>query len=245
MRRVVVSSTAVRRSADRTITRCQRLHTTTRACTAFSQSHHADIRNHHLSTHMRQFVIPFQSAQQHAFHSSVLRAEEAAPAVDTASSNNDAEEVHPTDLEYDLPPTPPLSAESPEKVDALFHKVLWLDMIEVHLLTQLVHERMGGHWSELSGSGGPVRAQASAAGGGAEAEEEEAKSTMDLKLVGFDSKAKIKVIKEIRAIAGLGLKEAKELVESAPKVIQKDLSPEKAEELKAQIEAVGGQIEIV
>jgi large subunit ribosomal protein L7/L12 len=73
----------------------------------------------------------------------------------------------------------------------------------------------------------------------------EAKTIFDLKLVGFDAKAKIKVIKEVRAIAGLGLKEAKELVESAPKVIQKDLKQEKADELKAQLEAVGAEIELV
>ena len=72
-----------------------------------------------------------------------------------------------------------------------------------------------------------------------------ARTIFDLKLVGFDAKAKIKVIKEVRSIAGLGLKEAKELVESAPKVIQKDLKPEKAEELKAALEAVGAQVEVV
>jgi large subunit ribosomal protein L7/L12 len=67
-----------------------------------------------------------------------------------------------------------------------------------------------------------------------------------LKLVGFDAASKIKVIKEIRAmIAGLGLKEAKEMVESAPKVIQKDLKPEQAQELKAKLEEIGAQIELV
>jgi ribosomal protein L7/L12 len=71
------------------------------------------------------------------------------------------------------------------------------------------------------------------------------KTTFDLKLVGFDAAAKIKVIKEIRAIAGLGLKEAKEMVESAPKVIQKDLKPEQAQELKAKLEEIGAQIELV
>jgi ribosomal protein L7/L12 len=49
------------------------------------------------------------------------------------------------------------------------------------------------------------------------------KTVFDLKLLGFDAKSKIKVIKEVRAIAGLGLKEAKELVEGAPTIIQKDL----------------------
>lgn len=84
--------------------------------------------------------------------------------------------------------------------------------------------------------------------GGAAAEAapvEEAKTTVDLKLAGFDAKAKIKVIKEVRSIAGLGLKEAKELVEAAPKVIQKGLKPEQAEELKAALEAVGAEIELV
>lgn len=64
-------------------------------------------------------------------------------------------------------------------------------------------------------------------------------------ILGFDAKAKIKVIKEIRSIAGLGLKEAKELVEAAPKVFAKDLKSDKAEEIKAQLEAVGAQVEIV
>ena len=72
-----------------------------------------------------------------------------------------------------------------------------------------------------------------------------AKTTVDLKLVGFDEKMKIKVIKEIRAIGGLGLKEAKELVEGAPKTVQKGLKTEQAEELKAKLEAVGAVVELV
>ena len=81
-------------------------------------------------------------------------------------------------------------------------------------------------------------------GDGAEAPKEEAKTTVNLKLAGFDAKAKIKVIKEIRAITGLGLKEAKELVESAPKVVQKDMKPEEAEELKKKLEEIGATIEL-
>jgi len=87
-------------------------------------------------------------------------------------------------------------------------------------------------------------------GGGASADagaevKEEGPKTFDLKLAGFDAKSKIKVIKEVRAICNLGLKEAKELVESAPKVLQKDLKPEQAEELKKKLEEVGAQIELV
>lgn len=91
-------------------------------------------------------------------------------------------------------------------------------------------------------SGGAVGAGAAAA---PMEEAKEEKVLFDIKLLGFDAKAKIKVIKEVRAIGGLGLKEAKELVESAPKVIQKDMKQEKAEELKAQLEAIGAQVEIV
>lgn len=88
-------------------------------------------------------------------------------------------------------------------------------------------------------------------GGAGPAEEEQAaveaepeKTSFDLKLVGYDEKAKIKVIKEVRAITGLGLKETKELVESAPKVIQKQIKKEQAEELKAKLEELGAQIEL-
>lgn len=92
--------------------------------------------------------------------------------------------------------------------------------------------------------GGRVAGGAVGSGAGEEAATEE-KTTVDLKLTGFDDKAKIKVIKEIRAIAGLGLKESKELVEAAPSIIQKDIKPEAAEELKAKLEELGATVELV
>ena len=123
-------------------------------------------------------------------------------------------------------------------------------MIEVHLLTQLVNEKLGISWEEtekgmMHGGGAAMAGGGSGGAGEAAAEEVVAKTIFDLKLIGFDAKAKIKVIKEVRTISGLGLKEAKELVESAPKVIQKELKQERAEELKAQLEAVGAEIELV
>eukprot|EP00985_Skeletonema_marinoi_P014268 scaffold7207_cov94-Skeletonema_marinoi.AAC.1 len=63
-------------------------------------------------------------------------------------------------------------------------------------------------------------------------------------LTGFDAKAKIKVIKEVRAITALGLKEAKDLVEGAPSTVKKDIKMEEAEELKAKLEALGATVEI-
>lgn len=143
-----------------------------------------------------------------------------------------------------------LSAESKDKVEKIFQKILWLDMIEVHLVTELINEKMGLHLTEkqrnqfqkvVDGQGSSQAASSSTE----EVKEESAAKTVDLKLAGFDEKSKIKVIKEVRSIAGLGLKEAKELVESAPAFIQKELSPESAEELKKKLEEVGAQIELV
>ena len=75
-------------------------------------------------------------------------------------------------------------------------------------------------------------------------EDSQEKASFDLKLIGFDAKSKIKVIKEIRSITGLGLKESKELVEKAPSVIKKDIKKEEAEELKSKLEEIGGTLEI-
>lgn len=164
------------------------------------------------------------------------------------SDAGDDNEPSATDIEYNFAPPAPLSQASQDKVQAIFDKVLWLDLIEVHLLTQIVNERMGISWKETEmrqRGGGFVQAAGPGGGAPAEAEEVEEKTIFDLKLVGFDAKTKIKVIKEVRTIAGLGLKEAKEMVEGAPKVIQKELKLEKAEELKAQLEAVGAQVELV
>mmetsp|Transcript_27803 Transcript_27803/g.76538 ORF Transcript_27803/g.76538 Transcript_27803/m.76538 type:complete len:282 (-) Transcript_27803:88-933(-) len=78
-----------------------------------------------------------------------------------------------------------------------------------------------------------------------EAEAAEEKTAFDVKLVSFDAKSKIKVIKEVRAIAGLGLKEAKEVVDGAPSTIQKGVKKEGAEEVKAKLEELGAVVEIV
>jgi large subunit ribosomal protein L7/L12 len=166
-------------------------------------------------------------------------------------NNSDMKKMFPEDFpegeELPVLPLPPLSTDDPDKVVApphihdLAHEVVNLTLLELKELTNQIADHFGFDDDVMAASyGGGAAAAAPAA-----EEVEEKKILFDVKLVGFDTKAKIKVIKEVRAIGGLGLKEAKELVESAPKVIQKDLSQEKADELKAQLEAIGAQVEIV
>ncbi len=85
-----------------------------------------------------------------------------------------------------------------------------------------------------------VAAPGAADGGAAEVEEQ---TEFDLILTAFGDK-KVGVIKAVRAITGLGLKEAKDLVESAPSAVKEGLGKEEAEALKAQIEEAGGSVEL-
>jgi large subunit ribosomal protein L7/L12 len=88
----------------------------------------------------------------------------------------------------------------------------------------------------------PVAVAAGAAGGAAAAPAEE-KDEFTVTLVSAGDK-KIQVIKEVRAVTTLGLKEAKDLVEGAPKTIKEGVSKEEANKIKTQIEAAGGQVQI-
>ncbi len=86
----------------------------------------------------------------------------------------------------------------------------------------------------------PAAVAVAVGGGEAEAEEQ---TEFDVVLTAIGDK-KIQVIKEVRAITGLGLKEAKDLVESAPKAVKEGVDNEEAEKVKAKIEEVGGQVDI-
>jgi large subunit ribosomal protein L7/L12 len=88
-----------------------------------------------------------------------------------------------------------------------------------------------------------VAAAGAAAGAAAAAEPEEEKTEFDVILVAFGEK-KINVIKEVRAITSLGLKEAKDLVEAAPKPLKEGIKKEEAEAIKKQLEEAGATVEI-
>jgi len=110
-----------------------------------------------------------------------------------------------------------------------------LTVIEAADLAKLLEEK----WGVSAAAPVAVAAAAPADGGGA-AEE---KTEFDVVLASFGEK-KINVIKEVRAITGLGLKEAKDLVESAPKEIKEGVAKDEADKIKEQLEGAGATVEI-
>ena len=111
-----------------------------------------------------------------------------------------------------------------------------LTVIEAAELSELLEDK----WGVSAAAPVAVAAAAPAAGGDAAAEEQ---TEFDVILASFGEK-KINVIKEVRAMTGLGLKEAKDLVESAPKSIKEGVSKDEADEVKAKLEEAGATIEI-
>ena len=124
-----------------------------------------------------------------------------------------------------------------------------LTLLEVHDLTEILKKRLGLAAMPMMGMpmGGVPMGGAPAAGGAAAAAAEEAaaeKTEFDVKLASFDAASKIKVIKEVRAITELGLKEAKDLVEGAPAALKKGIKKEEAEAIKEKLAKVGGVVAI-
>jgi len=116
--------------------------------------------------------------------------------------------------------------------------VEWIQGISVLELSNLVKALE----DKLGVSAAAPMAMAAAPGAGAAAPAEE-KTDFDVILTSFGSQ-KIQVIKEVRGITSLGLKEAKELVESAPKAVKEGVDKDEAEKIKAQLEGVGATVEV-
>ncbi len=120
-------------------------------------------------------------------------------------------------------------------LNAIADQLSTLTVMEAADLATLLEEKWG------VSAAAPVAVAAAAPGADAAAAEEQ--TEFDVILIGFGDK-KIQVIKEVRGITALGLKEAKELVESAPKAIKEGVGKEEADEIKAKIEAAGGQVDV-
>ena len=128
-------------------------------------------------------------------------------------------------------------------VQEMVDQISEMTVLELSELVKAIEEKFG------VSAAAPVMAagmmpMAGTTGADSEAEEaEEEQTEFDVELTEFGSE-KIKVIKEVRAITGLGLREAKEAVESAPNVIKEGVSQEEADEIKEKLEAVGATITI-
>ncbi|MDE0334974.1 MAG: 50S ribosomal protein L7/L12 [Defluviicoccus sp.] len=110
-----------------------------------------------------------------------------------------------------------------------------LTVIEAAELSKMLEDKWG------VSAAAPVAVAAAAPAEGAAVEEE--KTEFDLILVSFGEK-KINVIKEVRAITGLGLKEAKDLVEGVPKAVKEAVSKDEAEEIRTKLEEAGATVEV-
>lgn len=120
-----------------------------------------------------------------------------------------------------------------EKVTAMIEEIKALSVLELSELVHALEETFGVS----------AAAVAAPAAGAAAAPAEEEKTEFDVVMKSFGAE-KIKVIKEVRAITGLGLAEAKALVEKVPTKVKEGVSKDEAEALKKQLEAVGAEVEL-
>jgi large subunit ribosomal protein L7/L12 len=124
--------------------------------------------------------------------------------------------------------------------EEILEAIASMSVLEASELVKAMEEKFG------VSAAAPVAVAAAAApgaaAGGAEAAEE--KTEFNVILKAFDETKKIPVIKEVRAVTGLGLKEAKDLVEGAPKPLKEGVSKEEAAKIKEQVTAAGGTVEI-
>jgi len=126
------------------------------------------------------------------------------------------------------------------KLEELIKSIEGLTALELSDLVKGLEDRFGIQ-AAAPMAAGMMMPMAGAAGGGEAAQEEKTEFDVVLTEVGAN---KIAVIKEVRAATSLGLKEAKDLVESAPKAVKEGASKEEAEELKKKLEAAGAKVEL-
>ena len=126
-----------------------------------------------------------------------------------------------------------------ENIDKLYDELSKLTVLEVSDLVK----RLEDGWGVSAAAAAPAMAMAMPGGGGEAAPAAEEQTEFDVVLTAAGDK-KINVIKEVRAITGLGLKEAKDLVEGAPKAVKEAASKDEAEEIKKKLEDAGAKVEL-
>jgi large subunit ribosomal protein L7/L12 len=123
--------------------------------------------------------------------------------------------------------------------EEILEAIASMTVLEVSELVKAMEEKFG-----VSAAAPVAVAAVGAAPGGAPAAAVEEQTEFNVILKAFDDTKKIAVIKEVRAVTGLGLKEAKDLVEGAPKPLKENVSKEEAAKIKDQITAAGGTVEV-
>jgi large subunit ribosomal protein L7/L12 len=132
------------------------------------------------------------------------------------------------------------TATRSEKISSVLDTIKTLNVLEVVQLVKAMEEDFGVSAAPMAGA---MMMAPGAGGGAAVAEPKEEKTKFDVILKDGGAK-KIQVIKEVRAITNLGLKEAKDLVDGAPKPVKEGIPKEEADKIKEKIEAAGGVVEI-
>lgn len=127
--------------------------------------------------------------------------------------------------------------EVPAKFKSIVEEIEKMSVLDLSELVTILEDKFN------VSAAAPAVAMAAPAAGGADAEAAEEKSEFDINLV-TPGDAKINVIKVVKEITGLGLKEAKEMVDGAPKVIKEKVAKEEAEELKKKLEDAGATVEL-
>ena len=125
------------------------------------------------------------------------------------------------------------------KTDEILKSLKSLSLLEASELVKQIEEAFG---VSAAASAGVVMAAPGAGGGGAAGEAAEEKTEFNVVLESFEASAKIKVLKAVREATGLGLGDAKAMVEAAPKTIKEGVSKDDAESLKKAIEEAGGKV---
>ena len=125
------------------------------------------------------------------------------------------------------------------KTDEILESLKSLSLLEASELVKQIEETFG---VSAAASAGVVMAAPGAGGGDGDGAAAEEKTDFDVVLESFDASAKIKVLKVVRNATGLGLGDAKSLVESAPKTVKEGVAKDEAEALKKEIEEAGGKV---
>ena len=122
--------------------------------------------------------------------------------------------------------------------EEILEAIASMTVLEVSELVKMMEEKFG------VSAAAPVAVAAAGPAGAAPAAAEEEKTEFNVILKGFEDAKKIAVIKEVRTVTGLGLKEAKDLVEGAPKPLKEGVSKDEAAKIKDSITAAGGTVEV-